>query len=127
VPGAFGPWSPGLESVERVAQRRCLAGLAAVFLGSGHPLIVELRAAERDSDAVARALELLDRVPSLTRRRMLSVFGAVTWPAKAGRATGRDKGSHITDRQPRPDSGDCAAGLTTAVLDKIACLDGGDA
>jgi hypothetical protein len=80
VPGAFGPWSPGLDSMERLAQLRCLAGLAAGFVGSGNPLVAALRAAERDGETAARALELLDRVPSLTRRRLLATFGAVTWP-----------------------------------------------
>jgi len=42
----FGPWSPGVDPVERVAQLRSLAGLAAVFCGSHHPLVAELRAAE---------------------------------------------------------------------------------
>jgi hypothetical protein len=51
----FGPWTAGVEPVE-------------------------LRAAESDPDAALRALELLDQVPSLTRRRLLSTFGALTWP-----------------------------------------------
>jgi hypothetical protein len=51
-----------------------------VFLGLAHPLVATLRAAASDSDAAAQALVLLDAVPSLARRRMRSVFSAVTWP-----------------------------------------------
>jgi hypothetical protein len=52
----FGLWSPGVDPVERGAQLRALA---AAHLGSSHPLIAELRAAEIDGEAAARALELL--------------------------------------------------------------------
>ena len=78
---AFGPWSPGLNPVERVAQLRCIGGLAAVFLGSDHRLVAVLRRAETDSSALAQALVVVDGLPSLTRRRLLTTFGAVTWPS----------------------------------------------
>jgi hypothetical protein len=77
--GPFGPWSPGIAPVERIAQLRSLAALAAVSVGSGHPLVAELRAAETDQDAAERALALLDALPSLTRRRLIATFGAVTF------------------------------------------------
>jgi hypothetical protein len=76
----FGPWIPGLDPIERTAQFRSLASLAALLIGSHHPLISALRQAERDGDAAAQAIKLLDSLPALTRRRMLSTFGAVTWP-----------------------------------------------
>jgi hypothetical protein len=79
-PLPFGPWVVGIAPAERIAQLRALAALAAVFLGSAHPLVEMLRAAERDDDAAAQALALLDRVPSLTGRRMLATFCRVTWP-----------------------------------------------
>jgi hypothetical protein len=60
-----------------------LACLSAAFFGASHPLVTELRAAETDVEAAALALALLDSTPTLTRRRMLSVFGAVTWPRRA--------------------------------------------
>jgi hypothetical protein len=68
------PWRLPAGSTERIAQFRSLAALAAVFLGIAHALVAELRAAERDDDAAAAALALLDRVPTLQRRKMLSVF-----------------------------------------------------
>jgi hypothetical protein len=80
APLAFGPWSPGLDPIERVAQLRALAALVLVFLGLRHPLVETLRAAEADSDAAARALHMLDRLPTLRQRRLLSVFARVTWP-----------------------------------------------
>jgi len=75
----FGPWVRNIDPDERAKQFRSLSALAAVFLGSGHELVGELRAAETDPEAAARALQLLDHVPSLTRRRLLSTFGSVTW------------------------------------------------
>jgi hypothetical protein len=71
----FGPWRPELPDAERVAQLRCLAGLAAVFRGSNDPLA--LRAA-----ALALASEPLQRLPALVKRKLLCTFGAVPWPAK---------------------------------------------
>jgi hypothetical protein len=77
----FGPWSPALiDAVERGKQLRSLQALAAVFCGSASPLVVALRQAECNASALPRAAELLDRMPSLTRRKMLATFGAVTWP-----------------------------------------------
>jgi hypothetical protein len=76
----FGPWVAGVDPAERKAQFRALAVLAAVFSGWRNPLIGALREAEQDAAAGARALELLDALPALTRRRMLSVFAAVHSP-----------------------------------------------
>jgi hypothetical protein len=78
--GAFGPWSSGLDATERVAQFRSLASLAALMTGSGNPLVQALRQAEHDTAAAALALDLINALPALTRRRLLSTFGAVTWP-----------------------------------------------
>jgi hypothetical protein len=79
----FGPWSPGLvDDVERGKQLRCLQGLVAVHVGWGHPLIRALRHAEHDSGALQQAFELFGDIPVLTQRRMLSTFGAVTWPKR---------------------------------------------
>ena len=87
--GLFGPWSPNVDPVERIAHLRSLAALAAVFGGSGHPLVAELRAAEIDHDAAERALTLLDTLPSLTRRRLIATFGAITFrPASPTRKSG---------------------------------------
>ncbi len=54
--------------------------LAAVFAGLDSPLVGALRAAEQDHAAAGEALALLDRLPTLRRRRLLATFGAVTWP-----------------------------------------------
>jgi hypothetical protein len=78
----FGPWRPEIDPTERTAQLRCLAGLAAVFRGSHDPLVSALRAAEHDATALARAAELLERLPALVKRKLLSTYGAVTWPAR---------------------------------------------
>src|SRR5258707_16654 len=85
----FGPWSPDVDSVERVAQLRALCALAAVFCSSQHPLVAELRRAETDPDAAERALTLLDALPSLTRRRLISVFAVVTFPKVSKPRQGR--------------------------------------
>jgi hypothetical protein len=76
----FGPWVSGITETERIAELRSLAVLVAVFTGSENPLVPLLRQAEHDDAAALRSLELLDRMPSLTKRRLLSTFGAVTWP-----------------------------------------------
>jgi hypothetical protein len=82
VAASFGPWSPGLSAEERKAQFRSLTALAAAFNGAAHPLVAALRAAERDEASAAHALVVLNGLPALTRRRMLSVFGAAMWPPK---------------------------------------------
>jgi hypothetical protein len=79
----FGPWSPNVDPIERIAQLRSLAGLVAVHCGSDHPLIDTLRAAETDSKAAQRAFELIDFLPTLTRRKLLSVFASITWRRRA--------------------------------------------
>jgi hypothetical protein len=78
----FGPWSPSaaVDPVERGKQFRSLGTSAAAFLGSGHELVAALRRAENDEAAAAEALALIDTVPSLIRRKLLSLFGSVTWP-----------------------------------------------
>jgi hypothetical protein len=83
--GPFGPWVPGIDPVERKMQFRSLASLAAAFFGANHPLVRELRCAETDNEAAARALAMLDSTPTLIKRKMLSVFGAITWPRRAPR------------------------------------------
>jgi CHC2-type zinc finger protein/Toprim domain-containing protein len=39
----FGPWTADIDAVERVAQFRLLAGLAALLLGSRNPIVASLR------------------------------------------------------------------------------------
>jgi len=80
--GVFGPWSPSpsISPMERTAQFRSLASLAATFFGSNHPIVRELRCAETDSDAAARALDLLNRTPTLTRRMEMLCGGRTASP-----------------------------------------------
>jgi hypothetical protein len=78
----FGPWVPGTSADERMAQFRTLAALCAAFCGSSHPLLAELRCAERDQAAAVRALETFNALPALTRRRILSTRGATMWPPR---------------------------------------------
>jgi hypothetical protein len=91
---SFGPWTPAsISAVERVAQLRCLGGLAAVYAGSGSPLVAALRAAESGDEAKsADALAALTRVPTRTRRELLSTFGAVTWPRSPRQRCASDSG-----------------------------------
>jgi hypothetical protein len=69
IRGAFGPWLRALGDCERCAQLRSLAALAAVFVGSGNPLVSVLRRAERDDE---------EALPSIPKRRLLATYGAVT-------------------------------------------------
>jgi hypothetical protein len=82
---AFGPWAPHVDPTERIAQLRCLGGLATILLGSGHQVVAALRRAEVDHEAAAQALELLEQLPSRMRRNMLATFGSVTWPKRPSR------------------------------------------
>jgi hypothetical protein len=79
----FGPWVPGLDATERIAQFRALQALVAVFLGPRNQLVAALRSAENDGAAAAEALALLNAVPTLTRRRLSSTFCSVMWPRGA--------------------------------------------
>ena len=83
----FGPSSPNVDPAERIAQLR---SLAAVSVGSDHPRVAELRAAETDRDAAERALALLDALPSLTRRRLIATFGAITFRPRSTKRGGHD-------------------------------------
>jgi hypothetical protein len=62
---------------------RCLAGIAAVILGSSHPLVAALRDGESDPMRFTEAYQILEQqVPALTRRHILATYAAVTWPPK---------------------------------------------
>lgn len=73
--GAFGPWLRELGDPERCAQlRRSLASLAALFVGSDNPLVTALRRAERDDGELARAFALLEALPSIPKRQLLTTY-----------------------------------------------------
>jgi class 3 adenylate cyclase len=79
----YGPWSPSLhDEVERGKQLRSLQALVAVYMGSTSPLIAQLREAEANPGALMAASEVLDKVPSLKQRNILTTFAAITWPKR---------------------------------------------
>jgi hypothetical protein len=71
----------GLPEAERAARCRELRALALVFIGLRHPATVALAEAIGDPAAGPRALALLDAVPALPRRRLLSAYGALMVPS----------------------------------------------
>jgi hypothetical protein len=75
--GAFGPWLRALGDCERCAQLRSLAALAAVYVGSSNLLVTVLRRAEQDDNELARAFALLEALPSIAKRRLLTTYQAV--------------------------------------------------
>ncbi len=73
----FGPFAPDLPEPERLAGFRELRALAFLLLGGAHPLVTRLAEAETDAGAAADALSLLDRLPPLPMRRLLSTWMAL--------------------------------------------------
>lgn len=73
--GLLASWAP-LDSVERAARLRALAALATVFLGEGRAgdLVRALHAAEGDAAWLHDADVALAMLPSIPRRRILSVM-----------------------------------------------------
>jgi hypothetical protein len=98
--GRFGPWSAGLERAEERAQLRLISGIAASFIGCRHPLIATLRKAEDNAAAKAEALRMLNVLPSLTRRRIVYVFGGVMWARE--RAAQRSRSRHRAGEPEEP-------------------------
>jgi len=78
--GGYGPWSPTCDQVQRRLQMRCLSAIAYVYLGPAHPLWRTLRAGETDPMAYVQAQDLVEALPALVRRKLLSTFMRVTWP-----------------------------------------------
>ena len=89
-PQCFGPFCDGLAETERVAELRSIAALLAIYCGSSSPAVAALREAETDTTASAAALAAVNALPTLTRRRMLSTFGAITWPSNRTSAPTRN-------------------------------------
>jgi hypothetical protein len=80
---SYGPWSPTVSREERGKQLRSMAALALVFLGPDNPLWRTLRSAEVDPTAYVEAQSMVERLPSLTRRRLISTFAAIMRPGRA--------------------------------------------
>jgi len=86
----WGPWAPNIPPAERVARFRALRALVRVLTGPG-PLVVALARAETDPAAADEAAALLSRLPSLSRRRVLATYAALSRPvgsSPAGRVPG---------------------------------------
>jgi hypothetical protein len=83
TPGRFWPLAPDLAPVEQVAWLRALCALTAVFVGTNHPIIDLLRRAESDHAAAAEAVVAFDSLPTLRRRRIISVLAAIMRPRRA--------------------------------------------
>jgi hypothetical protein len=73
----FGPWATNLDAGERLVRTRSLLALSLVFARS-QPAFVEAlaRASRGDQEALSQAFKLLDRVPALSRRRLLASYNA---------------------------------------------------
>lgn len=97
---AFGPWVPRLRKAERLARWRSLRALAVVFVGPDHPLVSALRVAETDKDAASTALEELDALSPLSRRRLLATYATVCAPER-GPGRGRRRSVSRDDVAPR--------------------------
>lgn len=73
----FGPWADGIDPAERLARTRCMRVLAMVFARPHADLIATLRDAEHNPAALSTALDLLDALPALPRRRIIATFAAL--------------------------------------------------
>lgn len=80
--GGYGPWAAGIGDGERLARTRAMRALVFMLCGPTHPLVIALRDAEYDQAAAARALEELDRLPALRKRRLLATYSALAVSAR---------------------------------------------
>jgi hypothetical protein len=68
----------GVDAAERFARLRELRALVALYAGWDSQAKAAFDAALTDESAVAAALEAIARLPAMTRRRLLSSYGALT-------------------------------------------------
>lgn len=79
---AFGPWAAGLDPAERLARLRSLRAITRAYLGPrGAQLADCLLRAETNEAALVPALDALDQLASLDRRRVLASYAALSRPA----------------------------------------------
>lgn len=71
---AYGPFRPGVDQTERIAQLRALAALVGCFVGTDSLLIRLLRKAETDDEQLMTAMRAIDRLPAGPRRKILANF-----------------------------------------------------
>jgi hypothetical protein len=70
----FGPWVPNIDSGERLARIRSMRALALVFVRPQRDFLEALARAEIDSAALVTALELLEKLPALPKRKLLATY-----------------------------------------------------
>ena len=83
--GAFGPWARDIPQAERCARLRAMQALALVLARPHTEFVVALRRAESDPASLPQALELLERLPAVTRRRLLATYGVLAGPDRRRR------------------------------------------
>lgn len=76
------PLCPDAIEVERIAGCRALAGISACHVGSQHPVVDALIAAEMDVRKSAAAQAAFDKLPAIKRRRIVSTFAAIMSPSR---------------------------------------------
>jgi hypothetical protein len=74
----FGP-DLQADPIDRAGQVGRVCGIVVMLLGSRHHLVALLRRAERDERALAKALDIIEVLPTLTRRRLIASYGATEW------------------------------------------------
>jgi hypothetical protein len=79
-PLLWGPWTPGLDDVERQALVREMRCLALMIVGERHPLTQALTAAADDLSRLDQVADELQRLPAMPRRRILALAIAVWRP-----------------------------------------------
>jgi len=70
----FGPWVPGVDPSERLARLRAMRAIGLTLARRFPDLLDALERAEREPAALPVALELLERLPALNKRRMLGTY-----------------------------------------------------
>jgi hypothetical protein len=79
---SYAPFRPGIDPAERGKQLRAMGAIAHMLFGLNCPLVHELRSAETDPEALARAHAIVEQLRPLHRRRLLATFSSVTWPPR---------------------------------------------
>lgn len=78
----WGPFAPGLDACERRARLRSLRAIVRLHLGPrGDALARMLECAEALPELLVSAVEAINRLASLDRRRVLASYAGLTKPA----------------------------------------------
>jgi hypothetical protein len=77
----FGPWRDGLSAAERLARLRSMRAII-LLIAPTCEAVDDLRAAETDVLMLDAARASFDRIPSLQRRRILSVMARLHEPVR---------------------------------------------